>query len=279
MQHIYQGLVLILALFLTSCSSQAPTNKMGTPEYFWSGAKQTFQMKDYVKAANHLENLTKTNNQFTEQAYPWRLILLSGLSEGYAGGADALESGGKANRAMIMQFRKRMTESRQQASQWALQFAEAFQGFEGRIKGDTVTIAMPFPGGTANPSFQETQIEKGFLKNPQDADTAVSKSIDRHILLALCRALGAPENVAKAQQLLQGGKAEVPRAVFMSAVARSLYNASELYTSTKLDQPDRMEFLTKYSLGAVQGLPETKDIKDLTKKITERQKKMKSKKV
>jgi hypothetical protein len=268
----FQGLLVLIALMSISCSSEAPTNKMGTPEYFWSGAKETFNLKDYAKTADHLENLTKSNNQFSSQAYPWRLILLSGLSEGYAGQADAMELGGKNNRGMIVAFRKNMMEARQQSARWALQFAQAYESFEKDVKGDTVIIAMPMPGGNTVESFQEQQIQKGILKSPADAETTRAKSVDRHILLALCHALGVKDDSAKAQQMLSSGKAEVPRAVFMTAMAQSLYSAGDLFTAKKLDQPDRAAFFTKHAKEALAGLPDSKDIKDLTKKIADREK-------
>lgn len=276
MRKAFQGLVILTALITVSCSSEAPVNKMGTPEYFWSGAKQTFGMKDYAKAADHLENLTKTNNQFTSRAYPWRLILLSGVSEGYAGLADGLETGGKNNRGMLTTFRKHMIDARQQSSRWALQYAQAIETFEKQAKADTVTIEMPMPGGTTVESIQETQLQKGILKTPGDVDVARAKALDRYILLALCRALGAKDDSAKAQQMMQSGKAEVPRAVFMTAMATSLYNAAELYGPKKLDTPDRVEYLTKHALEATEGLPDSKELKDLKKKISDRLKKSKT---
>jgi hypothetical protein len=280
MQRLFQGLAVLAALITVSCGSEAPVNKMGTPEYFWSGAKETFGMKDYAKTADHLENLTKTNNQFTNEAYPWRLILLSGLADGYGGLANSLEEGGKNNRGAILTFRKPMTDARAQAGRWALQFAQAFDGFEKSAKGDTVVISMPAPGGSTIASIQETQIEKGIMKSDSDLAAARSKAIDRYMLLSLCRALGVKDDSAKAQQMLQssGGKVEVPRAVFMTGMAQALYGTGDLFTAKKLDQPDRVEFLTKAAQGALQGLPESKEIKDLNKKITDRQKKSKDKK-
>lgn len=275
MQKLFQGLLLFTALITVSCSSEAPANKMGTPEYFWSGAKETFGMKDYAKTADHLENLTKTDNQFTSQGFPFRLILLSGLAEGYAGLADDLETGGKANLGMLTTFRKQVIEARQQANLYTLQFAQAFEAFEKRPKTDTVAIAMPMPGGSTVESFQETQLQKGILKNPADVDAARSKALDRHVLLALCRALGAKDDSAKAQQMMQGGKADVPRAAFMTAMATSLFNGSDLYGPKKLDTPNRVEYLTKNALEALEGLPDSKEIKDLKKKIADRQKKSK----
>lgn len=280
MQRLFQGLAVLAALITVSCGSEAPANKMGTPEYFWSGARETFGMKDYAKTANHLENLTKTNNQFTNEAYPWRLILLSGLADGYGGLADILETGGKNNRGAILTFRRPMTEARTQAGRWALQFAQAFEEFEKNAKTGTVVVAMPSPGGSTVPSFQETQIEKGILKSDADLAAARSKTIDRYMLLSLCRALGVKDDSTKALQMLQsgGGKVEVPRAVFLTGMAQALYGTSDLFTAKKLDQPDRVDFLTKHALGALEGLPETKEIKDLNKKISERQKKSKDKK-
>ncbi len=278
MNRFHLSFLLLTALITAACSSQQPSVKMGTPEFFWSGAKETFAMKDYTKTADHLENLTKTDNQFTKRAYPWRLALLSGLTQGYYDLAEDLESGGNINRGSMTIFRKHINDARQQANRHALQFAEAFESFEKIAKDEKYVIEMPFPGGSPTPSFQSTQIAKGVLKNPADVETAEKKALERAILLATCRMVGAPDDSAKAQQMFQAGSFEVPRATLMTALAGSLYDHGELYVPKKLDQPDRLAFFTKHAMEAMQGLPESKQIKDLTKKIQNREKKFRVKK-
>ena len=62
-------------LIANSCSTGPEPARMGTPPFYWLAAKETFTAADYVKTNNHLEQLTKSDNEFTSRALPWRLVL------------------------------------------------------------------------------------------------------------------------------------------------------------------------------------------------------------
>jgi hypothetical protein len=65
----------------------------------------------------------------------------------------------------------------------------------------------------------------------------------------------------------------VPRDTFLMAAAKALSDQSELFTGTKLDQPNRLKMLSQEALAALAVVPPTKETKAVTDKIQARLKK------
>lgn len=259
--------VVAIGLSTTSCQSGPPAPQKGTPAFYWSAASETFAAQDYMKTLDHLEQLSRTDNEYTARAQPWRLILSYGIAKGYIELADTFDSGAASNRANPTPFRKQASAYRNYASQLALQFTEACRRFQKGSKGDTVTLAFKFPTGSPAEVPQMRKIASGLLLQQSEIEDIQKKNLDRAVVLATCRAAGAPDDTAKAQELFKSGEAKVPRNTFVVAMATALLEQSDLFTRTKLDRPDRVTMLCNDALEAVKNLPPTKETKDLMQKL------------
>jgi hypothetical protein len=255
------------ALLMTSCSPGSEAAKVGTPAFYWSGAKETYAAGDYVKAIEHLENLAKTQNEFTARAMPWELILTSGMAKGYMELADNFEYGAKANRPNAAAFRRQMTAFRTYANTLALQFAHTYQEFQKTITDQQITLDFPFPTGSAIPSPQLTKIGNGEMLSPSIVDDVRRAHLLTSVVLEACRAVGAPDDVAKAQEIFRKSPAQIPREVFLMEMADALHEQAKLYTRAKLDQPQRVEYFTTQALDTLKQIPESKATKALSEKI------------
>jgi PIN domain nuclease of toxin-antitoxin system len=109
-----------------------------------------------------------------------------------------------------------------------------------------------------------------------EVETAQKRAIERAVLLDTCRAAGAPDDPAKAQDLLKSGEAKVPKAAFLQAMAASLFEESQLYTRNKLDEPDKMKIFCTRAEATLKLIPASKDTEDLDKKIQAALKKAKA---
>jgi hypothetical protein len=72
---------------------------------------------------------------------------------------------------------------------------------------------------------------------------------------------------------MKAGTTQVPRNTFLMAMTRSLFEESQLYASTKLDQPQKMQILCERAQQAIKMLPESKETKELSAKIEKAMKK------
>ena len=260
------GTVLLACLFLISCSdSGAP--KEGTPAYYWAAAKETFGTSDYVKTVEHLEKLTTNENEFTTRARPWLLVMTSGITRGYMDLAESFDAGAHASKTNPTAFRRSTNAYRAAANRSALEFVQVFDQFV-KSKDDPVPIALPFPTGGAAPVAQLNKAAAGTMLSPGELEPAVKNAIKRGVLLATCAAAGAPEDPAKTQELLKPGTLQVPRAAFMTAMATTLFEESKLYGQRQIDNPERVKIFCTRALDALKTVPETKQTKELSSKIT-----------
>ena len=258
----------LLSAFLLclSCSSGPKAPEKGTPAFFWQAARETYAAGDYVKTLEHLDHLVATDNEFTARALPWSMVLTSGLTAGYMELAEDYTIGARMNKSDPSGFRRTVTDSRGTANRLALQFADNFAKLQ-KMKDDPITLAFAFPKGSGAQVAMANKVTNGIALAPADADMLQKRMLERGVVLAVARAAGNPDDSAKTGELLKTGEAKVPRATFLMAMTQALYEDSQLYVSTKLDQPQKMEILCQRAKEAVKTLPEGKDSKELSAKI------------
>jgi len=259
------GILLLTCLVLISCGGSSGPQP-GTPGFYWAAAQETFGTKDYIKTVEHLEKLTATDNEYTARGRPWLLVMTSGMARGYMDLADNFEAGARANKSNPTDFRRYTNTYRGQADRAAVEFAEVFAKFQ-QGKDDPVPVAYPFPTGSAAPVMELTKASTGILLSPAEVEPAEKRAIARAVVLQASAAAGAPDDVAKAQDLLKAGTLQVPRAAFVTLMASTLFEESKLYGMRQLDKPDRMKIFCDRALEALKALPETKETKDLSAKI------------
>jgi hypothetical protein len=180
--------------------------------------------------------------------------------------ADSFDAGGRANKNSPTEFRRRTITYRGEANRLSLEFVEVFDKFQ-KGKDDPVPIAFPFPSGSAAPVMQLTKAAGGVMLTPAELDPAEKHAIERAVLLATCSAAGAPDDPAKAEELLKPGTFQVPRAAFVTSMASTLFDESQLYGLRKISDPEKAKIFCNRALDALKTIPETKQTKDLTTKI------------
>ena len=258
--------LITVLLTLISCSSGPAAPQMGTPAFYWQAAREVYAAGDYTKTLQHLDELLATDNEYLDRALPWDLVMKSGLAAGYVDLAENYAVGARMNKSDPSAFRRVVSESRNQAGRLALQFADGFAKFD-NVKGDTVSLAFVLPKGSAAPVTQFSKVASGIPLEPAEAETVQKRALERGVVLAACDAAGASGDVAKAQELLKGGTATVPRATFLMAMAETLYGQSQLFTPDKLDQPEKLRIFCERAQAALAGVPESKESKGLTGRI------------
>ena len=268
--------VLPVILIASSCSTGPPAPTMGTPPFYWQAAQETFAAADYVKANSHLDQLIKSDNEFTARALPWRLVLTAGMAKGYSELGDTYEAGGRANKINPTPFRRQTAEFRGTAGRLALQFGETFLKFSKTQYEQTIPLAFSFPTGGTTPVQELSKIGFGAMLPPAVAESVPKRVVERAVVLAACDAAGAPDDVAKARAVFNTENAQVPHDVFMVTVARTLFDLSEVFSRTKLDRPDRVELFCTEALDTLKTVKETKETKNLTAKIQKTLKGLKS---
>ena len=84
-----------------------------------------------------------------------------------------------------------------------------------------------------------------------ERDLLHAAMLQRGVLLSVCAAAGSPDDAAATQEKMKSGEFQVPRETFILASVKSLQEQSELFTGTKLDQPNRLEMMSDEALKAL----------------------------
>jgi hypothetical protein len=269
-------IVAIPAVFFVhiSCSGvQAPPAK-GTPAFYWSAAEETFQAGDYLKTSEHLENLARRESEYTGRIRPWRLVLLSGLMQGYLDMAEQFQTGARNNKGNPTPFRREMDQARSLGAKLALQFGEAYVEFQKVQPEGEVNLAFPYPvrGSLAMPA-QMTKTATGVILAEGELGLMRRAMLQRGVIDAVCQAVGAKGDSARAQELLKNPPVSVPRGGFELAMAHGLFEAGQLFGPMKLSLPDRQEWFYDRTLEALKKAPEGKEAKEWKAMIEKERKK------
>jgi hypothetical protein len=259
--------VTLSALISISCSSGPKPPQPGTPAFYWAAAQETYAAGDYLKTAQHLESIIKSDNEYTARAYPWYLTLTAGLARGYSELADNFEYGAKANVGNPSPFRRSMNDYRTIANRLYLQFGEAFMKFQAANKDATVPLAFSYPKGSIFPPSQLEKIAHGQVLQPAILEDVQRSHLQTAVLMSTTRVVGAPEDTAKTQEILKAESPSVPREVFMAEMANVMYDAARLYGPDKLANDKRVEFFATRAMDTLKDVPESKETKDLRAKI------------
>jgi hypothetical protein len=249
-QKRFLGVVAAVALMATlpSCSRQV-TAESDSAVFYWSRAKERYSAGDYLKALAHLDHLLTAGNPYSSRALPFSLVVTSGVASGYMELADYYAAGAKANKGKALTFQRKASDYRAMANHLVLHFADNTRKM-GLLEGDSVQLAFGPPKGSAVTPSLFTQIAHGIQLTGTDEEAALDLAMDRGVLLSVCNASGAPNNLAKASEILQRGEFLVRRAKFMVAVADELEQASQLYARNKLDDSAKMAMLRQLAQAA-----------------------------
>lgn len=254
------------SLILISCSMGPTPPQKGTPAFYWQAAKETWATGDTIKTIENLDNICKTENEYTSRARAWLLVASSGIAKGYIDLAEYFEGGGRLNKSDSVTFRKQLSNSRGFANRMALRFAETFGDFQ-KGKDDPVTFDFAFPTGSPSIPVALNKIGNGLSPTQGDIDSAEKGALQRGVVLATCRAAGSPSDAAKVQAVFKAGGVKVSRAVFITAMAAALHDQAQLYTRNKLDEPEKLRLFCERAQSALNSVPSSKETKELTGKI------------
>jgi hypothetical protein len=258
----------------TSCSSGPQPPQPGTPAFYWAAAKETYRAGDFVKTSENLQRiLSLSDNEFSARARAWDTVISSGLTQGYMELADAWEAGARANRLNPTPFRKQVSALRSLASASAIQFTEDIHKVVEADKDPKILLAFAFPAGAPAVPVGLKRMTGGILVQDAERDLLQAAMLQRGVLLSICAAVGSQDDAAAAQQKLIAGDFLASRDAFLLAAARSLSDASELFTGTKLDLPNRLKMLSQEALKVLAAIPQTKETKAVGDKIQARLKK------
>jgi len=250
-----------LWLSLASCGPKKPA--VGTPAFYWDAARETFATRDYLKTTEHLRRIIRSENEFTQRALPWRLVVSSGLAQVYLDLGNDCQKGIRATPEAPAALRQAMSNYRLTAETRALEFAETFIQFRKVYKEPTVTLDFAFPSVNVAEIPERGKVQGGALPSAEIMTSVEHRMMERAVADAVAAAVGAPGDIAKGRAAFQGGRAQVPRDVFMTAILKSLYNQTELFSREAMNKLDRLMLFVEQGMEALKTMEASEQNKEL----------------
>jgi hypothetical protein len=226
------------ALLLSSCSGTVAV-KAGSPDYYWVAARQAYAAGDYQGTVEQLDHLVDNPNEYTARAIPWSLVLTSGMASGYVELADSYARGALATPANSSSFRRKASEYRNLANPLVLQAVRLAEKLD-QLPPGSITLTFGRPRGNLATSPVLYKIAAGLRVTDAEAETAPANAVESNVLASACLAVGAPNDSAKASDILSHASTITPRAAFAGAMAEMLDKTATLYDRRGLDLPDKL---------------------------------------
>ena len=259
--------LLALCIWLLGCSSSGPQQvQPGSPEYFWLGAKRAYDNGEYLDASEKLAKITSSDNSFRVRAEVGLMVLSSGLAQGYMEMADAYELGARTSPENRAAFHGQVSAMRNQAKANLMQFVECVHYFTEHKSDQPVPFEFGPPAGSAAESAAVVKIGKGAALSPAEADSALKGLLQKGVLQAVSKAIGASDP-AKSADMLKQQPLQLQRGVIFEAQAAALHEQSQLFGPRKLDEPVKLKTLCGEALEILSQIPDSKTNKDLQAKI------------
>ena len=244
------ALLAVLAL-LTSCSGPSAGSDTSSAAFYWNAAKETYAAGDYLKTLDDLDRLMDNKNEYTARAVPWSLVLSAGMASGYMELAEYYSSGARANKSQALAFRRKANEYRTMASPLALRFAQNVEKMD-RLPAGAVPVAFPMPKGSPVVPELLSRVAEGEMLPPAEMESAQTSTIQRNVLLGTCDAVGAPNDMAKAEYVLTH-LSTVSNSTFGKAIAAMLEKESKLYARNAMDEPEKLAILHQRAQSVLSG--------------------------
>ncbi len=264
-------LLAIACLLAAGCGGGGDTAKQslqpGTPPFYWAAAKQAYDAGDYPRASENIAKLTTSDNEFRARAAVWQLVLSAGMTKGYLEVAEAYDLGAKANKEKALAFRKQASAARTLAKGSLLQTLETVHYLNEKVKDAKLQMAFGNPTGRLAEIPNLTKVAKGVLPPEAEAEANQKTAVQKGVVWAATRMVGAGDDAAKAAEMFKQTPVEVPREQFLLGVAGVLAEHAELFGPKQLDEPQRLKIVCGEASEALKQAGTAKGVKDVDAKL------------
>ena len=220
-----------------------------------------------MKTDSTLRELARGSSEYAGKARVWHLVVSAGLAQGFSELADAYEAGADMNLTSPLRFWQQATLLRSMAASAALEFTQAVHETVDCDKEGNVHFAFVDLAGSAAQPAGLREISVGIWLPDPERESLENAMLQRGVLLAVSRAVGSPNDPAKAQPVFQTTDVKVPHEAFIFQMAKLMYEESELFGSKSIDRPNRQATMCGEAREALRSLPPNDDTQDFAEQI------------
>ena len=202
---------------------------------YWKQVNREYESRDYIDTLNYLDDVLRTENDFTVRAAALKVVILGGMARAAVEVEEACAAGihrvatwdSGPYKACIDQFRWRSRTR-------TLGLIDALSEFEKVTAAtDAVSLDFPLPDASGR-SAMIGRTRVGAMPPEKAFEPSVARVVDRHIFLHVCD-LVATDDVAAVKDMFESLPVTVPKETFLVGVAKTLLAGAAIFDKDRLD--------------------------------------------
>jgi hypothetical protein len=218
----------------------AVTSCISVPEGYesWKQVNREYESRDYINTLNYLDDLLKTDNDYTARAAALKVVILGGMTRSALEIEDACAKGiYKVARGDFGPYKSCMERFRWQARTSTLGLMDALNELEKRT-GAAATVPLDFslPDTTSEPSPMIGRTLAGSMPAEKVFEPSVARILDRQIFLQVCDLVAAGDAAAVKDQF-ESPPVTTPKEAFLVGAAKTLLAAAAVFAEDRLADP------------------------------------------
>jgi hypothetical protein len=226
-------------LLLAVCSLLgALTACISVPEGYedWKQVNREYESRDYITTLNYLDDLLRTDNDYTARAAALKVVILGGMTRSALEIEQACAKGiSWVKVADSGPYKSCLDRFRWRARTSALALLDALTVLEkSAAASGTVSLDFPLPEASAEPSPLIGQTGVGAMPGEKIFEPSAARILDRQILLQVCD-LVAKADVAAVKGMFASRPVTLPQETFLVGVAKTLLAAAAVFGEDRLD--------------------------------------------
>jgi len=226
--------LLLVAVFsvlgaLTACIS--------VPEGYedWKEVNREYESGDYINTLNYLDDLLRTENDYTGRAAALKVVILGGMTRSALEIEEACAEGiSWVKRVDSGPYRTCIEAFRWRARTNTLGLIDALSEVEkSAAASGTVSLDFPLPEASSEPSPMIGRTRAGAMPAEKVFEPSVARVVDRQIFLQVSDLVATGE-AAAVKDMFESLPVTIPKEAFLVGVAKTLLVAAAVFGEDRL---------------------------------------------
>jgi hypothetical protein len=203
---------------------------------YWKQVNREYESGDYIDTLNYLNDLLRTENDYTARAAAWKVVILGGMTRSSVEIEEACNKGISRVAAWNSGPYKNCVEQfRWKARTRTLDLIDALSEFEAKAgAGGDVLLDFPLPNASFGRNSMIGRTRAGAMPVEKAFEPAAARVVDRHIYLQVRDFVGTDDDAA-VKSMFEALPVSVQKEAVLVGVAKTLLVAAAVFGKDRLD--------------------------------------------
>ena len=227
---------------------------------YWKQVNREYESGDYIDTLNYLNDLLRTENDYTARAAAWKVVILGGIARSSLEIEEACDKGTSRVAAWDSGPYKNCVEQfRWRARTRTLDLIDALSEFEAKSgSGGDVLLDFPLPKASFGRHTMIGRTRAGAMPVEKAFEPAAARLVDRHIYLQVRDFVGTDDDAA-VKSMFETPPVTVAKEAVLVGVAKTLLVAAAVFGKDRLDDTPKRSATLKRARECLQPVLDGSD--------------------